>query len=196
MGLKLITPPADWPVSLVEAKAHLRVDFADDDALIEIFRKAATDEAEKFTGRALIEQTWDLYLDAFPAAEIKIPRPPLIEVVGVFYGGAADEQTLPAAGYIVDDASEPARIALASNGSWPTLTTQANAVRVRFKAGYIDDSSPAAANVPYAIKAAILLTIGTLYANRETVIVGQTATLLPWSAEQLLRRYRVEKAMA
>jgi uncharacterized phiE125 gp8 family phage protein len=197
MSLKLVTTPTDWPVTLAEAKAHLRVDFADDDALIEIFRKAATDEAEKFTGRALIEQTWDLYLDEFPDDEIEIPRPPLIEIVGVYYrDSAGTEQTMDASGYVVDDAKEPARITLAYGGSWPTPQTRANAVRVRFKAGYIDDASPAAANVPFAIKAAILLTIGTLYANRETVVVGQSVAILPWGAEQLLRRYRVEKAMA
>lgn len=203
MGLKLVTAPATYPVTLEEAKAHCNVDFADHDVLLEIYRKAATDEAEQFTGRALIEQTWDYYLDEFPTAPdaIRIPRPPLIEVVGVFYrDSSGSEQTLDTDTYVVDEdvdpVGKPARIALAYGGAWPTLQTVANAVRIRFKAGYVDENSPQAANVPYAIKAAILLIIGTLYANRETIVVGQSVALMPWSAEQLLRRYRVERAMA
>lgn len=198
MALKLIASPATYPVSLDEAKAHLREDSADNDAMIEIYRKAATEDAEKFTGRAFTDQTWDLYLDAFPPAEIRIPKPPLIEVVGIFYrDGVGDEQEFAAAGYKVDAVSELARVTLAYGGSWPTPQTTANAVRVRFRAGYVDEEpSPPVGIVPFSIKAAILLTTGTLFANRETIVIGQTATLLPWAAQQLLRPYRVHTAMA
>lgn len=198
MALKLITAAATYPVTLAEAKAHLSVDFDDHDALIEIYRKAATDSAENFTGRAFIDQTWDYFFDAFPTAgAIQIPKPPLIEVIGVFsLDSVAAEQELAASGYLVDGASELARLTLAYAGSWPTPLIVANAVRLRFRAGYLDDNSPQVANVPFAIKAAILLTVGTLYANRETIVIGQTATLLPWAAEQLLRPYRVHTAIA
>lgn len=197
MGLRLITAAADYPVSLLELQKHCAAPETDFESILEICRKAATDEAEKFTGRALIEQTWDLYLDEFPEDDIAVPLPPLIEVIGVYYRDTAgDEQTLSAATYIVDAAKEPGRIALAYGESWPTIQSRINAVRVRFKAGYIDDASPAAANVPYAIRAAILMIAGTLFANRETIVIGQTATMLPWGAEQLLRRYKVDKSMA
>jgi len=202
MRLRLIEGPAEYPVTLAEVQKHVEAPEIDFEALLQIFRKAATEEAENFTGRALMEQTWDLYLDAFPVdAPIRIPKPPLIELVGIYArDSAGNEQPVDAATYIVDmdndPAGQPARVMLATGGSWPTADTAANAVRIRFKAGYIDDASPAAANVPYAIKAAILMMVGTLFANRETVVIGQTATMLPWAAEQLLRRYRVEKAMA
>lgn len=202
MALKLITPPTTYPVSMVEAKAHLRVDFTDDDTLIEIYRKAATEDVENFTGRAFCDQTWDLYLDEFPAAggEIKIPKPPLIEVVGVFnLDSAGTEQEFSAASYSVDSASQLARIVPIYGGSWPTPQTIANAVRVRFRTGYVDEEqSPPSGSVPNAIKAAILMTLGTLYQNRETVVIGQTAAMLPWAAEQILRKgdYRVHTSLA
>lgn len=199
MVLRLITAPTSYPVTLEEVQKHCSAPETDFESILEICRKAATDEAEQFTGRALIEQTWDLYLDAFPTqGPIRIPKPPLIEVVGVY----VDEALIDTATYIVDadsdPAGQPARVTLATGGSWPTPSASANAVRIRFRAGYVEDgdASPIVATVPYAIKAAILMIAGTLFANRETIVIGQTAALLPWAAEQLLRRYRVEKAMA
>lgn len=197
MAAKLITASSNYPVSLAEAQAHCVAPEADFETLLEIYRKAACEDAEKFTGRALIDQTWDFYLDEFPAdgSVIKIPKPPLIEVIGIYLNGAGDP--IDAAGYVVDAVSELARISLPSAGAWPTITAQANAVRIRFRAGYVDeDVSPVSGAVPFAIKAAILLTTGTLFANRETVVIGQTATMMPWAAEQLLRPYRVHTAMA
>jgi uncharacterized phiE125 gp8 family phage protein len=199
MAVKLITAPATYPVSLVEAKAHLRVDFDDDDTLIDVYRKAATEDTERFTGRAFIEQTWDFYLDAFPTdgSSIRIPKPPLISVDGVFYqDGNGDEQEAAASIYRVDNASELARVSLAYAASWPSARSVTNAVRIRFTAGYVDGNSPAAANVPYAVKAAIMLILGTLYAHRETVVIGQSVAMMPWAAEQLLWPYRVHTAMA
>lgn len=199
MALRLITAAQTYPVSLSEAKAQCRVPFDDEDDLLEIYIKAATAEAENFTGRALIDQTWDLYLDAFPDDDgrIDIPKPPLIEVSGLFYQGTAGVETeLATTGYVVDTASELARIVPAYAGSWPTPVEIANAVRVRFRAGYLTDTSPQEANVPFEIKAAILLTIGTLYAHRETVIVGTNVMMMPWAAKELLRPLRVHRALA
>lgn len=209
MALKLVTAPASEPVTLEQAKQHLREDSDDFNEQIEVFIEAATayaDGPSGFLGRALIDQTWDLYLDAFPAVTvvgtrnvyaIEIPLPPLIEVLGVFYldsNGA--EQTFDAASYTVDDASEPARIVLGSTGSWPTIQEAANAVRVRFRAGYLDQNSPDAENVPGNIKAAILIMVGDLYQNRESSVIGQTVTKIPWSAEALLRRHRIYLSLA
>lgn len=198
VGLKLVTAPATYPVTLAEAKKHVHAeDFTDDDDLITLFIKAATEHAESFTGRALIDQTWNLYLDVFPTTPIEIPLPPLIDVVGVFYLDADDvEREFSAANYVVDDASEPARITLANSASWPTIATVANAVRIQFRAGYLDTSSPQVAAVPFDIKAAILLHVGSLYAMREEVVVGQTVAQLPWGAEALLRRKRKHLGMA
>lgn len=223
MGLIRVTAPANAPVSLAQAKAHVRAtDFTDDDTLIGLFIEAATDHVdgpEGFLGRALIDQTWDYYLDAFPAGPagsaraapnraasapaasasiIKLPLPPLIEVEGVFWtDGAGAEQTLDPASYLVDTAGSAGRIALLTPGAWPTARAVANAVRIRFRAGYIDASdSPVADAVPGAIRAAILLIVGDLYANRENVVVGATVATLPGPVENLLRRYRFDLALA
>lgn len=213
MGLQLVTKPANDPVTLVETKAHLRVDFSDDDDMILAFIQAATeyvDGPKGFLGRALIQQTWDLYLDGFPCptfgrlgrrtASIEIPLPPLISVDGVFYlDGSDTEQEINQSSYRVDTSSEPGRIVLTTGASWPSVRQIESSVRVRFTAGYIDASnSPPIDNVPRMIRAAILLHVGDLYANRETMVIGQraAAVTLPWAAEQLLRPHRVIMSMA
>ena len=195
-GVVVVTAPDSLPVTLDDAKAHLRVVTTDEDALIAVLIEAATDYAESFLGRALVARTLDRFMDAFPTGAIELPLPPLISVTGVFYvdtAGVEQEFTT----FEVDTASEPGRVYLVPTVDWPTPRVSANAVRVRYRAGYVDATvSPASGVIPQSIEAAILLIIGTLYEHRETVVIGQTPALVPWSAEQLLRRHRVELSMA
>lgn len=203
MTLKRISPPASLPFTLTEVKRHLREDSDDQDGLIEMLMQAAVDHAEGpdgFLGRALIDQTWDLYLDEFPevGSAIKIPLPPLIEVVGLFYLDASSmEQEYDAANYVADVASQPGRIMIANSQSWPTVVSDTpNIARIRFRAGYLSTDSPPVANVPSDIKAGLLLYIGALYEHREETVVGQTVARLPWGADALLRPKRKHLNMA
>lgn len=195
MAYRLITPPATDPVSVEDARDRLRVDGSDDDVKLAAYIKAATRHAESFLKRALIDQTWELVLDKFPTNEIEIKKPPLIEVVSVKYDDAnGDEQTVDPASYTVDAVSQPGWLLPAS--AWPTTFDAINAVRIRFRAGYLDQGvSPAVANVPDDIKHAILFEVGTFLAQGETVVIGQSVAQLPhW--EWLLRPHRVDLGMA
>lgn len=189
MPLKLITPPTTEPVSLAEAKAHLRVDGADEDALIDGLITAARQHAEVFTRRAFITQTWELVLDGWPNKEsIEIPLPPLRSIVSVTYTDMDGVNTLwDAANYIVDTDSEPGRLVLDYEKTWPAVTLQpAGGIRIRFEAGY-----GGSADVPQAIKQAMLLHIGFLYEQREAVTVGNIVNRLPLAYDALLWPYRV-----
>lgn len=201
MALTLITEPEVEPLTLEETKAHLRVLHTDEDNLIAIYIRAAreyVDGPNGFLGRALITQTWRLTIDEFPLEEIKIPLPPLQSVVDVKYDDTAGvEQAVATTDYYVDAASEPGWIVPV--GSWPTPLDAINAVRVTFKAGYsaTTDSPPdLAGNVPFNIKAAMLLIIGNLYENREDNVVGTIVNKLPNGAEMLLRRHKFDLSMA
>lgn len=186
MKLTLATPPVTEPITVSEAKSHLRVDFADDDTLIGTLITAARKKAEDYLWRAVLTQTYDLFLDEFPCGDrIRLPRPPLASVTGVYYTpDGSSEQTFSSANYHVDNASEPGGVVLKLGYTWPSDTLQAvNGVRVRFVAGW-----SSAANVPATIVAAIKLIIGHLYENREGVVVGQgiSITQLPGGIEWLL----------
>lgn len=185
MSLRLITPPASEPITLVEAKAHLRVDHAYDDAIIQLYLSAARqhiDGYDGWLGRAIMPQTWELALDCFPAdGTIRLPLPPLQSVTSVKYDDVAgDEQTMPPTDYSVDAKSQPGWVVM-NSGGWPTTWTGINSVRITYIAGYAS-----AAEVPAAIKAAILLMLGNLYENRSDVVIGRTAVVMPFAAQVLL----------
>src|SRR4030067_860491 len=84
---------------------------------------------------ALITQTWELYLDAFPAWEIRVPKPTLQSITSIVYTDTDGIlQTLAGSMYLVDNKSEPGRITPAFGEVWPVTRAQINAVIVRFVA--------------------------------------------------------------
>lgn len=186
------TTPA---VSLEEMVDHLRrSDTEEDDLLIERYTDAATRWAENFMGLSIVDTTWDYYFD-YPnglgvhGREIIIPRGPLLEVESVHYRDSAEGEF---ASYLVD--YEYPRVYLGVNGNWPTVDSAASNGRIRFRAGFVDESSPGITNdVPEDIKAAIQLYTAALYEVREANSQGFRA---PWGAEQILRMYRIETSMA
>lgn len=185
MPLELVTPAINEPVSLAEAKLHCRVDIDDDDALIEALIQTARDKVEKSTGLALMSSTWDLWLDDFPCGEIQFTKPPVTAITWLKYtDGAGVLQTLAADQYTSDLKSKYTRIVPGYGLTWPSARCAMNAVNVRFVAGYAD-----AVAVPASIRSAMLLWIGHLYANRESVIVGTISAALPMGVKDLLSPY-------
>ncbi len=188
MGLVLVTAPGVEPVSLAEAKSHLRVDTTDDDALITALITAAREQVENDTRRALVTQTWDYVLDAFPSgSEIVLPLPPLQSVTSITYRDKdGNSSTFDASNYVVDTAGMFGRVVLKSGVTWPSVTLYpAGAVTVRFVAGYGD-----AGAVPQSLKQAILLLVGHLYENREAAIMGTIVRDLPLGYDALVWQRR------
>jgi uncharacterized phiE125 gp8 family phage protein len=185
MSLQLLTPPAIEPVTLEDAKAHLKLDTADDDTLITALIAAARARAEWHTGRAFITQSWALWLDRWPNGNcVEIPLPPSQAVTSLTTYASDDTATvLDASLYQVDLASAPARVTLKSPASAANTRTL-NAVAIAFTAGYGDDAS----DVPQAIRTAILEILADLYANR-----GDVNSNPPSTAQAMLAPYRVLK---
>ena len=188
MPLQLVMPPAGEPVSLAEAKLHLRVDVDDDDALIGSIISAARQAAETLTGRQMITARWKLVLDAFPCHAILLAKCPVQLVVSIQYldmNGMS--QTMPLIDYVVDTACEPARITPVFGKTWPPTLPQIGAVTITFDAGY-----GAASAVPEGIKSWIKLRVGSLYAHREEMSILMRGRIDPLPfVDGLLDPYRV-----
>lgn len=192
MGLLQTAAPATEPITLTEAKSHLRVDVTDDDTLITELIKAARQMVEGNTGRSLITQTWRLTLDKFPPNDesIQLERPPLVSVESVQYVDTAGAtQTMATADYIVDTSHIQGEVALAYDETWPETRPQRNAVIVNYTTGY-----GAASAVPEILKGAIKLRLGDLFANREASIIGTIHTANP--AADAIERMNAVRAFA
>jgi len=154
-----------------------------EDPTLNALIKVARQYAETVTRRALITQTWDWVLDAFPKDDFEVPLPTLQSVTHIKYydtNGILTEW-LPVTEYSVDINSEPGRISPAYQVVYPTARVINNAVTVRFIAGY-----GAAAAVPQGIKLAMLETVAFLYVNR-----GVVAAELPPAIDMLFWPFRV-----
>ena len=181
----LVTPPATEPISVLQAKDHLREDGSDQDDVIERLISAARRKVERDSWRVLVTQTWDVFYDSFPppGCSLVLPKPPLQSVTSVKYHDAdgTTETTLAGSTYIVDAASEPGRIALHDGEEWPSDTLRpANGVEVRIVAGY-----GAASAVPDHLVQAMLLLIGHWYEQREAAISGTIIQSVPLAYHDL-----------
>lgn len=156
----LLTPPVCEPVSLTDAKLHLRVDTTADDPLIASQITAARSQAEDYLRRALILQQWQLFMDSFPGfhplytargyPDIFLPKPPFQRPVVVQYVDTTGTlQTLTEQtdygqnqsllyGYQVDPGSEtqPCRLSPPWARPWPPVRLVERCVQISFWAGY------------------------------------------------------------
>lgn len=176
MGYTLLTAPAEEPVTLAEAKAHLRVEHNADDVIITSLIATARQAAEARTGRALITQQWRQTLDAWPiGGVIELARPRLISVQAVSYiDSDGVRQTLDPATYQVVTDTLVGGVQPAYGTAWPSCRETPGSIRVDYTAGY-----GSAAAVPQPIKAWLLLAIATWYAQREAMVVGDSLAELP-----------------
>jgi len=195
MILELETAPTVEPVSLTEAKVHLRLAvgataaaaYTTEDTELGMWITAARSVIEKEIGRALITQSKVLYLDAWPDENyIRIPYPPLQTAVVTYRLEDDDGYDNTLSTIDVDTVSDPGRVILQPNESWPTGTLYPDKpIKISFDCGYGDE----AADVPKPVKAAILLKISDLYENRGSVYVGVTATKFRDAIDSLLTNY-------
>jgi uncharacterized phiE125 gp8 family phage protein len=184
------------PITLAQARAHLRLDTSGsppshpDDSLVTALITAARESAEAFTGLAIVEQTYLLVLDEFPEDEIDLGVWPVRSIDSITY---VDElgatQTLSSSKYLLDPYDRPAR--LQPTEPWPATKSRLNAITITMTVG-MGAGSPTMYNVPIAIERGMLMLIGHLYENRESVNIGNVVTAMPMATEYLLMPYRIK----
>ncbi len=195
--LNQVTAPPETPVTLAEAKEHVRQDAADDDAKITALLNAAVariDGPGGILGRAIVEQQWDMKLDCFPehGEAIKVPLPPLISIDQITYlDTTGASQTLDTSNYQIAGVGPDARgcVFEAYGTNWPATRRIPEAVTVRFTCGYEKTAgSPTdyRENIPDDIRQALLIMIAEWYENREETVIGAGVNPVPYSAMVLL----------
>lgn len=191
MNLKIIQISETEPITLDEAKLHLRVTNDEEDNLIKSLITVARQRCEAVTNRALVSTTFELIMDSFPE-KIVLPMPPAESVVCIEYKDCEGiEEEMPEEDYIFYN-SEPAVIIPAYGKSWPSFNPYPKgAVKVRYVAGYNSGEGPEFI-IPEAIKEAMLLIIGVFYENREDILAkGHIPKTLPLGVDALLYPYRI-----
>lgn len=191
-SLETSSAPAVEPLTKDEVKEHLRIDEDEtaEDSVIDSFIKTARRFVERIYGLRLIDQTVKMYLDDFPrCSTIKLPLGQLQSVSSITYQDTDNTtQTVSSSDYQVDTKSNPARIALEPESTWPTVRAgELNAVTITMVCGYGSSGS----SVPQDIRCALLLIVGHLYEHREDT-QSLTVENIPMGAKALLADYRGE----
>ncbi len=175
MRINLVTPPSVEPVTLAEVKLFARVDITDDDALLTSLITAARRRVEVELRQSLITQTFDFYIDGFPASlgtytalmravggvptrlaigpiAVNLHRPPIQSITSVTYYDCANIlQTLDPTTYRLKGGI-PAKLDPVYGTVWPIAQPTIDSVIIRCVAGYGDTSSSISENIKLGIK--------------------------------------------
>lgn len=187
MTLVRVTAPAETPITLAEAKTHLRVDSSAEDAYIAglIAAAVALCDAQGTLGRAMVTQTWSKWVPQSPGI-VRIGMGPFISLTGVDYYDADNAiQSATLSDFEVRLDGDFVNIRPKSDKVWPNAYIRDDSIKFTFTAGF-----GAAADVPDGIKHALLMLVGHWYQNREAV---NDASLkeVPMAVEALLGNERV-----
>lgn len=188
--LERTVDPTDTPISLTEAKAHLRVQHAADDTLITALIAAVVDYFDLpngVIGKALFTQTWR-FSDAWasPSGKLHLPVTPVQSITGISYYDTSNvEQSLSVDDFYLYKNEDSAYLYPKPSVSWPSTYNRLDAITVTFVAGYGN-----AAAIPQGIKQAMLLTLTHWYENRSASIVGTSAQEMPLAVQSLISAYR------
>jgi len=183
----LLAGPAEEPVTLAEAKAWLKVDGADEDALIATLITAARLHLESVTGRALLTQSWRLVLDAWPAAgEVQLPVAPLSALTAIrAFDEDGDEHTIGLAQFLVEAGGAPARLVLPPTVAGMPVLRQRFGIEIDYVAGFGE-----AADVPQELKQALLVLVAHWFEHRDAVVIAGSGAVIPFGFDRLIAPWR------
>ncbi len=198
-AFEVVTEPEVEPVlksRKPKTTCKVDLDITEDDDLIDGLITTARLWIEDITGRALITQTRDLFLDSWPRSRFfELPGAPLQSVASITYtdedGGS---NTFAASSYIVDATSKrrPGRIWLDDDDDWPTDALEPGAsIAIRYTCGY----GSAGSDVPRPIRQALLLMVGLHYEHREEAAASRRLEIkrIPFGVRALLAPYRIHR---
>ena len=191
--------PIEEPITLAQAKLHCKVDYDDDDGLINDLITTAREKCEAEVHRAFVSRDYELRLNGFPFANgagaanyerlpnltaglIKVPKPPLLAVHSIQYvDNDGVLQTIDPSLYQVEGGGKLQGVIAPAYGlTWPVARYQLSSVRIALTAGY----GPSAA-LPRSVGRAMLLLVGHLWRNREAAS-STSMVELPFGVQSIL----------
>lgn len=182
----LLIAPAIEPLSLEEAKVFLRVEAADDDALIAALIAAARLHIESQTQLGLITQSWRLVLDCWPRQGRIVVRPGPLKAVSAARVFDLDGKARP-----VDTQAFVPELGISTLAfrpwSMPHPARFAAGIEIDFMVGFGD----AASDVPESLRHAIRQLVAHWYDNRGLIAADAESAVMPASVAALVAPYRV-----
>lgn len=176
MSWSVLTPPVAEPVTLDEAKAHLRLDGTAEDSYVESLISAARSHVEAACSRAIMPQTWRGVFNSF--ASVRLSGGNVREIVEINYYDATNTQQVFEDFYAVLGDNPT----IQPKDGWPAIYSRVDAVTVDIAVGY--------EQVPEAIKQAILLLVAHWFNHREAVSIGAPVATVPMAVDSLIFPYR------
>lgn len=181
-------------ITLTRAKMHLRLAttaeeaeaYTDEDAIIQGLIDGAYRYAQHYTQATLLSRTPALVLDAFPvgSGKIELPWTPVIAIESLEYiDPDGNEQSLDPETLRLDTRPIYPTLAPQWGTQWPRTTDEPECITITVTAGH--------AQMPPDVEVAVLLLIGHWYENRESVVMGVSATEVPMGVSMLLDNYRI-----
>lgn len=187
MALVMTDAPEVEPVTVEEAKAHLKIDGAAEDVLIGSLILTSRLHIEAALSLALISQSWTYVRDCWPKrGRVELPLSPIQSVDAVRVKDADGvAEIISSTRYLVDLASRPPRLVWNKEmGPQPGLPV--GGIEIDFTAGF----GAAPTSVPAPLKHAILMLVAHWYEHRDPVEIGSEATRIPDAVSDLIQPFR------
>jgi uncharacterized phiE125 gp8 family phage protein len=173
--VRLVTPSDAYPVTVTQAKEHLKITVEDENSLIESYLNAAIRRCEDYRQSNIMSAEYELMARAWPyCGWVNLQKSPVSAINSVkYYDEDNNLQTVSPSSYRLQDYRVPARLEFDSSFSQPDLHDREFPIIVNFQAGYL-----AASSVPATLKHAILLEMGTLHEIRQSETIGNGLTVV------------------
>lgn len=181
---QVVTAATAYPITVAEAKEHLRITGSDDDDALADYLASVRDWLGRLVagGAVVNSTTYDWFLPYLVGTRLYPPHVPLQSVTSFsYYDANNDAQTLTEGTQFTVHAptDQPGWLHLESGYSWPTTRVdREDAVTIRYVAGY--------STVPARLKQAARLALGGFWEFRESMVSGTTINELPAGVRQLM----------
>lgn len=188
MSLILTSAPEIEPVSLAEAKAHLRLDTATEDAVVASLITTSRLHIETALGLALVDQTWSIFADRLShRAPLDLPIHPVRAVLAVrTHHRDAAIITHPLSHMTLDANPLRPRLLWDPPPIVPSPLRTMNGYEISVRAGF----GPHAGDVPAPIRQALLMLVAHWFEHRDPVEIGAAKTQIPTRVSDLLAPWK------